>query len=161
MLTDPGKYLLALRALIASHILSPSNPITHEQMFRFQRTISALSEPLPPRIMEVINAEFNTLLPASTDLAKQNDEFLEQHHDSAAHVQSSLKVKRLLDPESDEKTQQDLIRTLALEGCGLQDALRGLELLREWKAKSQYVDDYVAAAHERWPNATAFEKKPN
>ena len=110
--------------------------------------------------MEVINAEFNTLLPASTDLAKQNDDFIKQHHDSAAHVQACLKVRRLIDPESDEKSQQDLIRTLALGGCTLQDALEGLELLKEWKAKSQYVEDYTAAAHERWPNATAFEKKP-
>lgn len=111
--------------------------------------------------MEVINAEFNALLPASIDLSKHNDNFLEEHHDSAAHVQACLKVRRLLDSNRDEKNQQDLIRTLALEKCGLEDAVRGVELLKEWKAQSQYVDDYVAAARERWPEASAFEEKPN
>ena len=111
--------------------------------------------------MEIINTEFNILLPASTDLAQQNDEFSRKHHNSVEHVQASLKVRRLLDPSSDEKNQQDLIRTLALEDRSLQTAIRGLELLVEWKAKSQYLDDYIAAARERWPEASAFEEKLN
>ncbi|KAL6717913.1 hypothetical protein ACLMJK_003998 [Lecanora helva] len=155
------KYLLALRTLIASHTLSASDPTTHEQIFRFQGTISTLPEPLSPNIMEVINAEFTTLLPATADLSKLNDDFLQEHRDSAAHVRACLRVRRLLDPESDEKNAQDLIRTLALDGCSLQDAMRGTELLREWKTKSQYVDDYRAAARERWPEASVFEEKPN
>ena len=109
--------------------------------------------------MEVINAEFNTLLPASTDLAKHNDEFLQQHHDSASHVQGCLKVRQLIDPSTAEKNQQDVIRTLAQEGSSLEDAVRGLELLEEWKADPKYKNDYLAAAHERWPEASAFEKK--
>lgn len=108
--------------------------------------------------MSVINSEFNTILPASTDLAQHNENFLQQHHDSAAHVQAALRVRQLLDPDSREKNQQDVIRTLALEGCGLEDAVAGLEWLRGEKAKREYVDDYVAAARERWPDATAFEK---
>lgn len=111
--------------------------------------------------MEVINAEFNNLLPASTDLAKHNDSFMQGFHDSAPHVQAYLKVRQLLEPSSSEKNQQDLIRTLALEGCRLEDAVRGLDLLKEWNAKGQYVDDLTAAAHERWPEASVFERKPN
>ena len=94
--------------------------------------------------MEVINAEFNTLLPASTDLAKHNNEFLQQHHDSASHVQACLKVRQLIDPSIAEKNQQDVIRTLALEGSSLEDAVRGLELLEEWKADPKYKNDYLA-----------------
>ena len=109
--------------------------------------------------MEVINAEFNDLLPASTDLAKHNDDFLQKHHDSAPHVQSCLRVRRMLDPSSSEKNQQDLIRTLALAGCSLDDAIHGLELLEEWKAEPKYKDNYLAAAHERWPEASAFAPK--
>ena len=65
-------------------------------------------------------------------------------------------MRQFLDPGSSEKNQQDVIRTLALEGCSLQDAVKGLELLKEWKAKDQYQDDYLATAHERWPEASAF-----
>lgn len=109
--------------------------------------------------MEVINAEFNDLLPASIGLAKHNDDFLQKHHDSAPHVQASLRVRQMLDLSTSEKIQQDLIRTLALEGCSLDDAVRGLELLEEWKAEPKYRDDYIAAAHERWPEASAFASK--
>ena len=51
------------------------------------------------------------------------------------------------------------MRTLALEGSSLHDAIRGLELLKKWKAQDQYEEDYVTAAQERWPEATAFAKK--
>lgn len=156
---NPEKFLLALRTLIASHKLSPSDPITHEQIFCFQRAISKLPEPLPPKAMEVINAEFNTLLPASTDLTKHNDDFMQEHHGSAAHVQAALRVRQELDPSSSEKNQQDVIRTLALDGSSLEDAVRGSDLLKQWKAKDQYLNDYVTAAHERWPEADAFEKE--
>ena len=109
--------------------------------------------------MEVINAEFNDLLPASTDLAKHNDDSLQKHHDSASHVQACLRVRQMLDPSISEKNQQNLIRTLALEGCGLDDAVHGLKLLEEWKAEPKYRTDYIAAAHERWPEASAFASK--
>ena len=68
-------------------------------------------------------------------------------------------MRQFLDPDSGEQNQQDVIRTLALEGIGLEDAVEGLELLREWKAKDQYQDDYLAAARKRWPEATAFLQK--
>lgn len=74
-------------------------------------------------------------------------------------MQACLKVKQFLDPSSIEKNQQDVIRTLALEGSSLEDALRGLDLLKEWDAKGQYRDDYITAAHERWPEAIVFKKK--
>ena len=120
-----------------------------------------LPEPPSPKVLEVINSEFNKILPASTDLAKHNDEFLQRNHDSAAHVQASLKVRQLLDPASTEKNQQDLIRTLVLEQCTLEDSVQGLDLLKAWNAKEQYVNDYTAAAQHRWPEATAFKGSPN
>ena len=107
----------------------------------------------------MITAEFDPILPASADLSKRNDDFLQTHHASAPHVRACLRVRQSLDPGSSEKNQQDVIRTLALEGCTLEDAEAGLELLREWKAKDQYGEDYVAAARERWPEASAFQTK--
>ena len=153
------KYLLALRTLLASHALSPSDPTTHEQIIRLGHTFSTQTEPPDRKIQEVIAAEFNPILPASTDLSKRNDEVLQQHHDSAPHVRACLRVRQFLDPSSSEKNQQDVIRTLALEGCSLEDAVKGMELLGEWKAKDQYLGDYLAAAHESWPEASAFQKK--
>ena len=155
------KYLLALRALLASHALSPSDPTTHEQAIRLGHTFRTQTEAPDRKIQEVLAAEFDPVLPASTDLSKHNDEFLQKHHESAPHVQACLRAKQLLDPSSSEKNQQDVIRTLALEGTSLADAVRGSELLKEWKAKDQYRDDYLAAAHDRWPEASAFQKKSN
>lgn len=153
------KHLLALRTLLASHAISPSDPTTHEQAIRLGQKFRAQTEPPDRKIQEVIAAEFDPILPASADLSAQNDELLQKNHDSAPHVQACLRVRQLLDPSTSEKNQQDVIRTLALEGSSLEDAVRGLELLEEWKAKDQYQDDYLAAAHERWPEASAFKKK--
>ena len=108
----------------------------------------------------MLAAEFDPILSASADLSQRNDDFLQSHPDSAPHVRACLRVRQFLDPGgSSEKNQQDVIRTLALKGCTLEDAVAGLELLREWKAKDQYGEDYLAAAHERWPEASAFQKK--
>ena len=153
------KYLLALRTLLISHALSPSDPTTHEQTIRLGHTFRAQTEPPDRKIQEVIAAEFDPILPASTDLSERNDEFLKDHHDSASHVRACLRVRQFLDLDSGEQNQQDVIRTLALEGIDLEDAVEGLELLKEWKAKDQYQDDYLAAARQRWPEASAFQKR--
>ena len=110
--------------------------------------------------MDVINTEFNNILSASADLTKHNDDFMQEHRESTSHVQSCLKIRQLLDPSRKEKNQQDLIRTLALEGCDLEDALNGLELMRGWGPNSGYSKDYICAAHARWPEASAFEQTP-
>ena len=106
----------------------------------------------------MIAAEFDPILPATADLSKRNDDFLQAHHDSAPHVRACLRVRQFLDPSSSDKNQQDVIRTLALDGSTLEDAVAGMALLQEWKAKDQYGEDYLAAAHERWPEASAFKK---
>ena len=115
---------------------------------------------LPPKILEVFDSELSSLISKDTDLRESNDQYLKQHHDRAPHVQAALQIiVRLLDPASKEKCSQDMIRTLALDHA-LEDAIRGLEILRGWKAEQRYVDDYVAAAHERYPEATAFIANP-
>ena len=122
-------------------------------------TFRTQTEPPDRKIQEVIAAEFDSIISATADLSKHNDEFLAKNHESAPHVQACLKVRQFLDPGSSEKNQQDVIRTLALEGSSLDDAVRGLELLKEWKAKDQYRNDFLAAARERWPEASVFKKK--
>ncbi|KAL9588617.1 MAG: hypothetical protein Q9203_002582 [Teloschistes exilis] len=150
------KHLLALRCLLAARAIDSSLPFIHEQTIRLRHSLKSLNEPLPPQVSEVINAELSSIIPPDADLLKLNSEYLNDNHESAACVQASLKVRQLLDPKTADENQKDVIRTLALPSVSLEDAIRGRDLLKEWKAESRYQETYLAAAHERWPEATAF-----
>ncbi|KAL8700642.1 MAG: hypothetical protein Q9224_000870 [Gallowayella concinna] len=153
------KYLLALRCLLAAQSIQSSHPISYEQAIRLRHTLRSLSEPLTSKASEVLEAEFSPLIPPDADLLRLNSDYLAKNSDSAAHVQASLRVRQLLDPKTADDNQKDVIRTLAVPSVSLEDAIRGLDLLKEWKAESRYREDYVAAAHERWPEATVFTSK--
>ncbi|KAL8667441.1 MAG: hypothetical protein Q9202_000657 [Teloschistes flavicans] len=150
------KHLLALRCLLAARAIDPSLPFIHEQTIRLRHYLKSLNEPLPPQVSAVFNAEFSSLSPPDADLLKLNSEYMVQNNESAACVQASLKVRQLLDSKTADENQKDVIRTLALPSVSLEDAIRGRDLLREWKAVSRYQEDYLAAAHQRWPEATTF-----
>ena len=153
------KLLPALRSLLASTSLSPSHPINHYQMIFLRDKVNRSPPSLPPKVREIFDSEFSSLIPKDANLTKLNDEYLQIHHESVSHVQVALQVRvYILDPASKEKCSQDMIKTLALKG-NLKDATRGLDLLREWKVEKRYIDDYLAAAHVRYPNATAFIEK--
>jgi len=72
-------------------------------------------------------------------------------------VHPALAVRHLLHPDNEE-VQQDMIRTLALDG-GLGDAQRGLEMLKAWKAEWRYFSDYTDAAKAKFPEASVFGDK--
>ncbi|KAL8988505.1 MAG: hypothetical protein Q9177_002434 [Variospora cf. flavescens] len=150
------KYLLALRCLLAARSIDSSHPLSYEQTIRLRHTLQSLPEPLPPQISEALEGEFSPLIPPDADLSKLNSHFLDGHSDSAAHVRAFLRTRQLLDPKSADENQKDVIRTLALPLVSLEDAVSGLELLNDWHAESRYRNDYMAAAHERWPEATVF-----
>lgn len=77
-------------------------------------------------------------------------------------MQSALRARvNILDPSTKEKSSQDVIRTLALDQSNLVDARRGLDILREWKADSKLIEDYLTAARARYPDANAFVKMDN
>ncbi|KAL9130976.1 MAG: hypothetical protein Q9217_000965 [Psora testacea] len=154
-----NKFLLALRALLASHVLSPSDPINHYQSVFLRHETNQKPPSLPPKALELFDSELSTMIPKNTNLANFNDKYLQRHHDSAPHVQAALQLRAdILDTTSKEKHSQDMIRTLALEDSSLEDATRGLESLKRWKAQQRYIDDYIAAAHARYPEATAFQE---
>lgn len=114
---------------------------------------------LAPNILETFESGLASLASKDTDLGKLNNDFLQKHHESAPHVQAALRTRvDILDPASKEKCCQDIIRTLALE-CILEDAATGLRTLRDWHCEQRYIDDYIAAAHERYPEASVFEMK--
>ncbi|KAI4280349.1 MAG: hypothetical protein L6R38_004532 [Xanthoria sp. 2 TBL-2021] len=153
------KYISALRCLFAARSIDSAHPTNHEQAIRFRRTLNTLAEPLPPKILEALEAEFSSLVSPDADLLELNSGFLSKHSDSAAHVQASLCARQVIDPQTADENQKDVIRTLALPSVSLEDAIRGLDLLKGWKAQSRYRDNYIAAAHERWPEATDFISK--
>ncbi|KAL8770063.1 MAG: hypothetical protein Q9209_004101 [Squamulea sp. 1 TL-2023] len=153
------KYLLALRCLIGARSLDSSHPTNHEQAVRLRHTLKSLPEPPQPKVLEALEAEFSPLIPPDANLLNLNSDFLAKNSDSAAHIQASLCIRQLLDPKTVDENQKDIIRTLAVPSVSLQDAIRGLDLLKDWKAKYRYRDDYVAAAHERWPEASEFISK--
>lgn len=120
--------------------------------------LSNLPSPLSPQISEVIESNLSPILQASADLLNFNTVYLQSHAGSAPHVQAALMMRQLLDPATMENNSKDVIRTLALEEAELEDAIRGLEMLKEWGADEKFSSDYVSAAKERWPEAIIFQK---
>ncbi|KAL8712323.1 MAG: hypothetical protein Q9220_003474 [cf. Caloplaca sp. 1 TL-2023] len=153
------KHLLALRCLLAAHAINPSHPSIHVLSIRLAHALQLLPEPPSPKVADIFETEFSPLIAPDTDLKKLDSEYLASHSESAAHVQASLCARQALDAETAEENQKDMIRTLALQSVSLEDAVRGLDLLKDWKAQSRYRNIYIAAAHERWPEATVFISK--
>ncbi|KAL8959496.1 MAG: hypothetical protein Q9193_003654 [Seirophora villosa] len=151
-----GKYLLALRCLLAARSIDSSHPLNHEQAIRLRHTLKSIAEPLPPQVSEALEGELSSLIAPNADLSKLNSDFLASNSDRASNVRAFLRTRQVLDSKSADENQKDVIRTLALPLVSLEDAVSGLELLNDWHAESRYREDYMAAAHERWPEATAF-----
>jgi len=114
---------------------------------------------LSPKASEIVELEFAPILPKNADLSNYNSDYLAKHNHSAAHVQASICTRHFLEPKTHEDNRKDILRTLALGSVSLKEAVRGLELLKAWKGEQRIQDDYINAAHERWPEANAFEKK--
>lgn len=123
---------------------------------KFRKTFDKdLSEtPLPPNIVELVEAEFEPLLPKSTDLAKWNDDFLSSHANSAAHVQSALAVRQLIAPDSKKQAEKDLQSSIDLETASLADAIAGLHLLDDWGSAPDVKESYASHAQKRWTQAS-------
>lgn len=151
---SPGKFLLALRCLLAASKLDPEHPMVHEHMVRFKLAMDAASTSLSPKTAEVIKAEF-TLLPESTDLANFNAEFLSKHKDSARHILAVERVRKLLPNHDQKKSEADVLAILALPGITLSEATDGLDVLSSWNSNTE---SYRSKAHSKWPEATIFEK---
>ena len=106
---------------------------------------------------EIITAELATLIANDvTDLPAHNASFLEKHSSSAPHILAGLRARQHLDPKTVEQNRKDLQETLGLDSAGLDDAVAGLELLKEWNSPSAAKDAYLAQARQRWPEATVF-----
>ncbi|KAI1383004.1 N-terminal acetyltransferase A, auxiliary subunit [Hypoxylon trugodes] len=146
------KYLLALRCLNAALAIEEDHPTVHEQVVRFRQALNSKLASLPPKVAEVLKSEFK-VVDASADLKKFNADFKEKHKDSAAHVISAIKIERLLG-EDKKKSEKDLVAALSLKDIEHEQATESLALLRQWR--SAEVDAFKTAAHQKWPEVTAF-----
>jgi hypothetical protein len=152
------KYVLALKCLMASHSIDPSNPTLHSQIYRFKTAIDNPPEPLHPKVSEIITPELDTLLsPKSPSLGDWNNSFHATHKSSAPHVHAAASVRRLINPESQSQNEKDVLSSLDLESTSLADAVAGLQLLADWGSSDDVKAQYVQTAHKRWSEASAFQ----
>lgn len=146
-----------MKCLMASRSIDPSNPTLHSQIYRFKTAIDNPPEPLQPKVSEIITPELDSLLsPKSANLGEWNESFLAAHKTSAPHVHAAASVRRLIGPESQSKNEKDLLSALELESASLDDAVAGLQLLKDWGSSDELKAQYVQTAHKRWSAASAF-----
>ncbi|KAF8865474.1 N-terminal acetyltransferase A, auxiliary subunit [Acephala macrosclerotiorum] len=150
------KYLLALKCLLAASALDKEHSKVHGQVVRFKLALDKDSDVLPPKSAEVVKSEF-TLLPASVDLSKYNDEYLAKHKDCARRTLLALKVRKLLKPDSPLAVERDVAAVVNLPTITMEEAIEALELLALWK--SSELDGYRTKAAAKWPKATIFAAK--
>ena len=142
-----------MKCLLAASELDSTHPTVHEHTIRFKKALDSENEPLAPEVTEVIKKEF-TLLPASKPLAEVNDEFLAKHKDSASHVLSAIRVKKVL--SNDKSTaDKDVISVLDIPTISFQEAIQGLEILKF--SHSSELESYRTKASSKWPDVTAFK----
>ncbi|GFF23065.1 N-terminal acetyltransferase A complex subunit nat1 [Aspergillus lentulus] len=151
------KYALALKCLAAAHQIDASNPTLHVQLLRFRKALDSLSEPLAPEVAEVVNAEFEKLLPKSQNLEEWNDSFLSAHKESPLHTQAVLKCHHILQRDSKAQCEKDLVATLDLNNASIETALAGLEILYEWGSDQAAKTAYTEKATSKWPESTVFQ----
>ncbi|KAL3464710.1 NMDA receptor-regulated protein 1-domain-containing protein [Aspergillus heterothallicus] len=151
-----GKYALALKCLSTAHSINASNPTLHVQLLQFRQALNKLSEPLPPQVAEVVDSEFEALLPRSQNLNEWNTSFLSEHKDSIPHKYAYLTCQQLLAPESKPETEKELTSTLDASIVSLETALAGLNLLGEWGSNQAAKTAFAEKASSRWPESTLF-----
>jgi hypothetical protein len=167
------KYLLALKCLLAAHSIDPEQAKLHEQLIRFRlaspynlnhssarlltyRTVDALPESLPEKVNQILQSLSGKIVPPKSSLSSFNDKYLTAHRDCARRTQSALNVRLILDESTKSANEKDLIKTLELRDIDMQEAVEGLELLKEWSSEDSVKEQYTSAARKRWPQATIF-----
>jgi peptide alpha-N-acetyltransferase len=167
-----GRFLLALKALIAAHQLDEEQSVLHEQLVRFRQareqplfsflrsiltresTVDKAPKSDSPKLDEVLKANLS-IVPASKDLKSFNDAYLSKHQNCASRTQAGLKARHLIDPSTKAQNEKDLVASL--EKADLKEAIEGLEILKLWKSDKKVGEEYVKVARGRWSDATVFK----
>jgi tetratricopeptide (TPR) repeat protein len=143
------KYVPALRCLTLALDLDAKSPKVHEKAVAFRQLLNTATD-ISPKVLEVLKAEFKTI-EESTDLNKYNDEYEAANKDSAPHVISAIKARKLLGQDK-AKSEEALIQVLDHTGIEFTDAVEALETLKQWK--SSQVEAFKKAALAKWPEVT-------
>ncbi|KAH6880151.1 NMDA receptor-regulated protein 1-domain-containing protein [Thelonectria olida] len=143
------KYVPALRCLTLALALDAKSPKVHEKAVAFRQLLNTATD-ISPKVLEVLKAEFKTI-EGSVDLNKYNDEYEAANKDSAPHVISAIKARKLLG-EDKAKSEEALIKVLDHTGIEFTDAIEALETLQRWK--SSQVEAFKKAALAKWPEVT-------
>lgn len=159
LIVIPGKYLLALKCLIALHAIDSEHPMLHVQSYRLRGCLDRFPSSVRPKISELLPSASSTLLPSDEDISEWNKEFLDRHGLSAAHTQAGLRVRALIGKENQQRNEQDLLATLSLDNTTMVDASRGLELLHDWRSSADFANRYRERAAERWNRSSRFQAK--
>lgn len=133
-------------------MIDAENPKSHEQAIQLRHALNQDLSSLPPKVAEVINAEF-TEIPVSADLSKLSQEFKEKHNASAQHLLSSIRVQELLGGDR-SKLATEVAGLLQLNGIQWEDACDAQELLKSWK--SSELGGFKKAAAQKWPESSIF-----
>ncbi|KAJ5972168.1 uncharacterized protein N7479_002086 [Penicillium vulpinum] len=147
------KHLLAVKCLAAAHSIDPSNPTLHLQLLRFRKSLESLAEPLPEQVAEVVNAEFDKLLPKTQKLEEWNESYISANKGSVVHVQAGLSGRQLLNPESKSQCEQDLLATLDTPDITIDEAVISLDILNKWGSDKTA---YAEKASKKWPESSVF-----
>jgi len=123
-------------------------------LLRFRKTLDGLSEPLPEKVAEAVNAEFDKLLPKSQNLEEWNESFISSNKASATHVQAGLSARQLLKPESKSQCEKDLLATLDLSEITIDEAVLALDIFNQWGSDKTA---YAEKASKKWPESSVFE----
>jgi peptide alpha-N-acetyltransferase len=143
-----------LKCLSAAYAIDPSYPTLHVQLLQFRKALDSLPEPLPAPIAEVVNAEFEKMLPKAQKLEEWNESFLTANKDSVAHVQAALSARHLLNPDSKAECEKDLLATLDSPKITIDEAAAAIDLLSKWGSDTSA---YIQKANKKWPEATVFQ----
>lgn len=152
MLTLIGKFIQALRCLLAADSIAPKDPRVLELAFRFQHLISQDSTPISPTAATIIKSEF-TLLPAGDSPIAGLSEYLNSHKKDAKAVIAVTRARHFIGIES-RTSEDDLIGILQSEKVTFEDAQEGLETMR--LVGAQRINAYKELARKTWPEATVF-----
>lgn len=155
------KFLLAVRCALKLKEIDPEDDRLHVICYKLCRLLEEKPEGLSPKVAEVVSTTTKDLnIPSKTNSVEWNEAFRtsRNHNHSPRHVQAYLRVRQMMDGNSREKNEKDLIESLSLPNAQLDDAMAGLDILRdEWCNPSSAVKEYKEAAARRWKAASAFK----
>jgi peptide alpha-N-acetyltransferase len=109
---------------------------------------------LPAQAAEVIDTEFEKLLPKSQNLEEWNESFLSANKNSVAHIQAALSGRQLLKPDSKAQCEKDLVASLDTPTVTIEEAVVALELLSKWGSDQTA---YAEKASKKWPESSVFQ----